>query len=103
MSDIPASVDHEIWIRRVGNDAIPPQPMPSMDVGETVRYSSDDGTVSVAFPDKSPFQETMISGAQIVMVRNIGKFRCRCFIDLKDGTERVGWQSDPSPSGADHD
>jgi len=95
---------HQIKIRRVGNEAMPPQPMPVMFVDDTVQYSSDDGAVSIEFvPGHSPFQETVIGSGQTVTVRNAGTFRCRCFITLNDGTGRVGWTGDDSPSGADHD
>lgn len=97
------STHHKIKIRRVGNDAVPPQPMPIMFVDDTVEYSSDDGTVRVEFLSGSPFQESVIGSGQIVTARNPGRFRCRCFIDLKDGTGTVGWKSEPSVSGADHD
>jgi hypothetical protein len=97
------STHHEIRIRRVGTDAVPPRPMPTMNIDDTVSYSSDDGAVSVVFPEQSPFQEQNVGSGQIVTVRNSGTFRCRCFIDLKDGTGRIGWKSEPSPSGADHD
>ena len=102
------SVTHEIKITRVGKDAVPPRPMPVMHVGETVRYSSDDGTVRVEFRDNgSPFQETEINDGTIVTVQNSGTFLCRCFITLfiplPDGTTTVGWEAHPSLSGADHD
>jgi hypothetical protein len=102
MSVTPERAHHEIRIRRVGNDAVP-QLMPRMHVGDTVQYSSDDGAVSIEFPTGSPFRETRIGAGQIVTVQNTGTFRCRCFIDLKDQAGRIGWKSDPSPSGADHD
>lgn len=105
---MPPSVDHEIKIARMGKDAVPPRPMPVMNIGETVRYSSNDGTVKIEFHDNgSPFQETDINDGQIVKVQNSGTFLCRCFITLfiplQDGTTAVGWVAHPSLSGADHD
>jgi len=98
----PATIHHEIKIRRVGNDAVPLQPMPTMHPGETVRYSSDDGNVTVKFPGASPFAQTVIGAGQIVTVQDVvGHFLCQCFITLQDG-RTVGWVADPSPSGADH-
>ena len=97
------STHHNIRIRRVGNDAVPPQPMPTMRVGDTVEYSSDDGTVRIEFTNGSPFQEAAVGSGQIVTARSPGRFRCRCFINLEDGTGTIGWVSDPSLSGADHD
>jgi len=94
--------EHEIYIRRVGDEAVPPQPMPTFLVGDRVRYSCDDGEARIEFSKGSPYEQTTVLAGQIVTVRNIGTFRCQCFIDCKDGSV-VGWKSDPSPSGADHD
>jgi hypothetical protein len=97
-------VDHDIKIMRgVDNRAVPPQPMPTLFTGQTVRYSSDDGTVTIEFPDGSPFAETSVEDSQVVVVRNVGKFHCNCLIELKNGEGKVGWDSKSGLSGADHD
>jgi hypothetical protein len=99
---------HEIQIRRVGDAAVPQQPMPTMFTGDTVHYTSDAGDVEVQFRENgSPFRATTVGPNERPTVENVGNFRCRCFIDLKDEHRRIGWhtdpQTDPNLSGADHD
>jgi hypothetical protein len=92
----------EIKIRRVGSDAVPPQPMPGMDVGDTVKYTSDDGDVRVEFPaGHTPYDKAIVRKGETATVLHEGTFRCKCFIDLPGGGF-VGWRADPSVSGADH-
>jgi hypothetical protein len=97
-------VDHDIKIYRgADNSAVPPQPMPTMFTGQRVRYSSDDGTVTIEFPDGSPFLETVVQDSQVVTVRNVGHFHCKCVIELSSGEGQIGWDSQSGLSGADHD
>lgn len=94
---------HRIKIERKGDDAIPPNPMPDLNIGDTVQYFSPAGAVNIEFHENgSPYKETEVGDGQTVTVVNKGSFRGRCFIKLESGAI-LGWKSDPSPSGADHD
>jgi hypothetical protein len=106
---MPLSADYEIAITLQGTDAVPPNPIPVMHVGRTVRYSSDAGQVRIIFPDCSPFREdhqkmTEVPGSMILTLLTAtgeSTLPCRCFITLPNNTT-VGWLADPSPSGGDH-
>ena len=113
---ITPDFDIEIKMRKnatgVPTDAVPPNPLPPMKVGQTVRYFSKDGDVRIVFPQRSPFREddlpmTQVPGAMILtLVSDSGPspndaLRCRCFIKPPDGPE-VGWVSNTSDSGGDH-
>ena len=103
------SANHEITIALQGDNAMPPNPLPEMHVGETVRYSSPAGKVRILFPDRSPFRtdnETMTNIPDSVILPLLsdtgdGTLPCRCFIRLPDGKE-VGWDEDHPLSGGDH-
>jgi hypothetical protein len=103
---------YEIEIKRVGNHAVPPKHMPTMKVGETVRYSSRDGDVAIAFPDRSPFRSdartnTIAPGDLILTLvtddsqTSTKGFACRCFINLPSG-ETIGWNAQSPESGGEH-
>jgi hypothetical protein len=99
-----AATHHRIKIEHKDDAAIPPQPMPDLNIGDTVQYFSPAGAVKIQFRENgSPYQESEVADGQTVTVTNKGSFRARCFITLKDTGAIVGWKSDPSPSGADHD
>ena len=44
-ADQTTKADHEITINLQGGNALAPDPMPAMKVGETVRYTSPSGKV----------------------------------------------------------
>lgn len=108
--------DHEIEVKIVGKGAVPSQPIDKieMKVGQTVRYSSPDGTVKIVFPFRSPFRNddktgTEVQGLEILTLLQAEKptvppnppdFLCRCFITNSKGT--FGWDSDSLHSGGDH-
>jgi len=94
-----------------GKDAVPGT-IPVMKVGDTVRYVSDDGKVTIVFPDRSPFRRgdvtiNTVQDGEILplVVDSMGPpevpFTCRCFLTLPNSVT-VGWKSDPSPSGGEH-
>ena len=97
---------HNLEVKVNGGDAVPPTPIPEMKVGDTVRYFSNAGKVTIVFPQLSPFRTdadamTEITGADVQTVARNGDFSCRCFVTLPNGTT-VGWQKDPSLSGGTH-
>jgi len=100
--------DYEVIVQLVdGTHAVPDIP-PSMSVGQTVRYSSPAGTVSITFDQGSPFQTssgediTVIPDSTILLLQKAGDFFCRCFITLPSG-QTVGWFAGENPqSGGDH-
>ncbi|SRR6266478_7418833 len=107
--NMASTADHEILIRlEEGKHAIPPNPMPAMKVGETVRYLSYDGQVTMRFPELSPFRQdnqtnTEVSGSEPQQLLRAGKFESRCFLMLQGGM-MVGWDPNGSPqSGGVHD
>jgi len=100
---------HSIEIIVNGNEALPPNPMPDMDTGDTVKYFSKTGTVTIVFPDQSPFRTddavmTSITSNDTPTIRYNGKkktFASHCFVLLSDGRV-VGWGPDHPRSGGDH-
>ncbi|HWZ41864.1 MAG TPA: hypothetical protein VNW97_00230 [Candidatus Saccharimonadales bacterium] len=102
--------DHEIKIALATiqgeRQAVPQLPKPgSMNVGETVHYSSDDGEVRVEFPKETPFDTDVVINSDVKKLIKKGTFHCGCSITLKDGTS-IGWHSgEPlgGPSGGVHD
>jgi hypothetical protein len=95
-------VDHEVDIRRVGNAAVATPSVIGMDIGETIRYSSPDGSVRIEFPQGSPYDQTIVRDGEVHVVQNQGHFSSRCFLILPDNSE-IGWSLDSQQSGADHD
>ena len=98
--DQTTKADHEITINLQGGNALGPDPMPAMKVGETVRYTSTSGKVRMVFPGSSPYRtesQTMneVLDSEIVTLTSDGEFKCRCFITPPNGKE-VGW--DPRAS-----
>jgi hypothetical protein len=93
---------HNIFIRRLGDEAVPAQPLPILFVEDTVEYKSDDGRVMIEFPGGSPFAEHVVESGKTAKVEHDGHFRCQCFIVLNDGT-KIGWHAGSNLSGADHD
>jgi hypothetical protein len=102
------SANHEITITLQGSDAFPPSTMPPMLVGETVRYSSSAGEVTIQFPERSPFRTdnligTEVAGGVILTLLSDsgdGTLPCRCFITPPIGP-KVGWGPDNPLSGGD--
>jgi hypothetical protein len=96
--------DHEITIARTGNSVFPSKPMPEMHVGQTVRYSSDAGAVTIEFPHCSPFRDdhehgTRVPGSVILKLISAGEIESRCYVTLPDGTV-LGWDKDHPEAGA---
>jgi hypothetical protein len=100
--------DHEIKLKFDGKTVKPTLPT-VMNVGETVRYSADAGTIGVAafkieFPTGSPFKSaTQITDSSTRTLELGGKFQSRCSMTLADGRV-VGWDAVSNPeSGGVHD
>lgn len=103
------SMHHDIEIKLVNQaGAIPPNPMPEMAVGDTVRYFSTAGAVTITFPLHSPFRNdddamTTIStpGPPFPDIKRTGNFKCGCVIILPNG-ESIGWPAAGAASGGEH-
>jgi hypothetical protein len=102
---------HEINVKKVDQDAVPDH-IPAMNIGETVRYTSGDGEVTIAFPGPSPYRmdaaiNTTVPGEVILtLVKDSDSqpnkaFPCRCFLTLKNG-EGLGWGKGTGRSGGEH-
>jgi hypothetical protein len=96
-----------ITLRR--GHAVPPNPFPFMKVGQTVRYVSKSGEVSINFTGLSPFridkkEDTTVPGGVILtLVKSSeglpnGSFHCGCSITDKKGVTR-GWGKGSKLSG----
>jgi len=107
-----AAATHEISIKVDPNRRVVlPLQLPTMQVGETVRYHSDAGTVRIVFPGQSPFRtdtqsQTEVSGDAILpLVADdggvAGRFICRCFVKPPNGPE-IGWSVNSPDSGGEH-
>jgi hypothetical protein len=103
-------VNHEIKITFEGGYVSPPNPMPHMHVGETVRYSSNPktaGEVTIKFPVRSPFRldevpETEVPGEVILTLVNdsgAGTLPSHCFITPPGGGPRIGWSTSTPNAG----
>jgi hypothetical protein len=100
---------HEIEIKLVNQtSAIPPNPMPEMQVGDTVRYFSSAGDVTITFPLHSPFRaddtamtEVSTPGAPFPALVRAGTFACGCVITLPN-QQKVGWPMAGATSGGEH-
>jgi len=90
---------HDIELFLDGENVVPGT-VPDLVVGDTVEYFSRSGPVLIDFPNGSPFGKPQIGDRQNVTVQKDGSFRGNCFI-MKDG-KKLGWKSDSSPSGIDH-
>jgi hypothetical protein len=102
-ADKKTRVDHDIIITLEQGNALPPNPLPELHFGQTVRYRSPAGKVKIVFPDKSPFRSdnqtmTEVQDSQIVTSVTSGDFECQCFITLPDGTVH-GWDKDHPKAG----
>jgi hypothetical protein len=97
--------DHEIEITLAGGYVSPPNPMPHMHVGQTVRYSSKPktaGEVTIQFPERSPFRDDNVTGTEVtggvimILVSDSGggelTLPSHCFI-TPPGRPRVGWST----------
>jgi hypothetical protein len=102
-------MQHDIEIKLVNQtEAIPPNPMPVMAVGDTVRYFSSAGDVTITFPLHSPFRNdgaamTTIStpGPPFPAIVRTGNFKCGCVITLPN-QQQVGWPMAGANSGGEH-
>ena len=106
----PIKADHEITITLEGGDVWPPNPIPTMAVGETVLYrSSVPGEVRIEFPGQSPFRTdgallTSVPGGVILTLQTssgTGTLDCHCFITPVGGKE-VGWSLSNPLAGGQH-
>jgi hypothetical protein len=98
---------HEIEITVNGKGVFLARPAPELAIGDTVRYvCKSEGTLTIAFPELSPFEEdalksnTRVGGGQEVTVRRSGNFKSGCRFKPKGEPDEVGWPADPA-SGAD--
>ena len=100
---------HQIMITLEGSNALPPDPMPDMIVGDTVEYLSNvPGEVRIQFTGASPFrkdqtQMTSVPGGQTLtlLTGSSNPFDCRCFITPLNGKE-LGWSPSTPLSGGHH-
>src|ERR1700733_7583841 len=100
--------DHEIKISREGGYD---SGMPHMNVGETVRYSSnppESGEVTVEFPERSPFREDKLTGTEVpggvilTLVSESGKSTLPCHYYIKppgEPRQRIIWGGEGTDVG----
>jgi hypothetical protein len=99
---------YEIVIGFKGSDVLPLDPIPELEVGDTLRFSSALGEVRIFFPGCSPFrddQQTMTEVPGSIMVTVLTKttedgLSFGCIITLPDGST-IGWSPSNTGSGAD--
>ena len=102
--------NHEIKITFEGGYVSPPNPMPSMCVGETVRYSSNpkgSGEITIKFPERSPFRADDVTGTEVpgevilTLVNDSGEgtLPSHCFITPPGGGPRIGWSTSTPDAG----
>src|SRR5262249_6146146 len=99
--------NHEIEVNYDGTGQGPL--IPALAVGDTVHYSSNQGTVTMVFMvNGSPFLDVnnyemivVTSAAPPLAVQKDGQFTARCFITLPTGIT-VGWGPNYPNYGGDH-
>jgi hypothetical protein len=102
--------NHEIKITFEGGYVSPPNPMPLMCVGETVRYSSNpkgSGEITIKFPERSPFRVDDVTGTEVpgeviltlVNDSGVGTLPSHCFITPPGGGPRIGWSTSTPDAG----
>ena len=96
----------EINVACDGTHSVPNIPQ-SMNLGDTVHYSSAEGSVIILFEDGggSPFLDAnnnpimvITSTAPPLPLKRAGSFVCRCFVTLPNGMT-VGWGPNSPQSG----
>jgi hypothetical protein len=106
----PIKADHEITITLEGGEVRPPNPIPTMAVGETVLYRSNVPVeVRIEFPGQSPFRAdgallTSVPGGVILTLQTSsgsGTLGCHCFITPAGGQE-AGWGVNNPLAGGQH-
>ena len=106
----PIKPDYEIKLTVKDGYVLAPDETFDMTVGETVRYSSEEGEVKILFQQYSPFRTddlpgTTVPGAVILTLVSGsiggGLVPCACFITLPDGTE-VGYKNPNDPLAGVH-
>src|SRR5215472_2113354 len=98
------SQSYQIAIRLMNGTDVVPQIPTGMKVGDTVRYVSPDGDVTIEFPEGSPFLDD--AGQEIPAIADSlshelqreGNFTCHCTLTLPD-KRRLGWSSGSQQSG----
>lgn len=98
------TADHEIEIALTGKSVYPAKPIPDMKVGETVRYTSKAGAVTIEFPECSPFRDdhehgTSVPGDVILKLVSAGDINSRCYVKLSSDGTVVGWDKDHPEAG----
>jgi hypothetical protein len=95
---------YEIKVRLVdGTHAVPEIPS-DMGLGDTVRFSSPDGSLNIDFPEDSPFLDDsgraikQITDSQPRELRKQGSFTCQCKLRLPTG-QMVGWPASGQSGG----
>jgi hypothetical protein len=95
--------DHEIELKLTDAMTVVADSPGELLVGQTVRYSSPDGTVRVLFPLLSPYTVNEVKNAEIHQLRSPGQFGFRCFLTPHGSTTEIGWSPENPKSGGDHD
>lgn len=87
---------------------IPQIPPPGIiHVGDTVRYTSVDGALSVVF--ELPFSDVtdVVPGGEIRLMTRAGNFFCKCFVTVQGqggkADEELGWSPATPKAGGEHD
>jgi hypothetical protein len=109
-ADNTTKVDHDIIIALEHGNALPPNPLPELHFGQTVRYRSPAGKVRIVFPGQSPFRTAdnqpmrEVQDSQIVTLVTEGTFTCQCFITphTPPNAKEVGWDLRHRESGGVH-
>jgi hypothetical protein len=102
---------HQVVARLVtdaqGQHAVPAIPV-VMTVGDTVDYSSPDGSVRIEFDTSSPYLDAagkdkmnVTAADSPIQLDKPGEFFCHCFITPPGKTE-VGWGLNSPSSGGNH-
>jgi len=106
--------DYTIEISTKDNYVLPPKMPHLMKVGQTVRYRSSHGAVTIKFPEHSPYRldhvkKTSVPGEVILTLVSANEgdgFPSRCYITLPSDkgkkAKKIGWSKDNYEAGGVH-
>ena len=93
---------HEIKIN-LTDGRVRPDPTDTLEVGDTVRYSSPDGKARVAFLGKSPYEVSEVGDSETHTLCQGGHYTFNCFVTPTGSKNEVGWGPGDPDAGGVHD
>lgn len=97
------SKSYEIKIHLVRGTSVKADKSPILHIGDTVRYSSNEGEARVYFPSGSPYAVSRVKDTHNHTVKKSGYFRYECFITPTGKTKEISYNPNDPKSGGEHE